>query len=158
MRARHTDTWLFTDDRIGDPVAIARRLPRGTGVVLRHHQLRPTERRSLYRRLQRVAASRGLRLVDEAGGEVARIHDGRELRRALGRRVPLIFVSALFPTRSHPGRPSLPRMRAATLARLTGGRALALGGMSGRRFRAVEALGFRGWGGIDAWATGPSRE
>lgn len=143
--------WLFTDERLGDPVRAVARLPWGSGVILRHHGLEPAERRLLLRRLRRAAALRGITLVDEADGRVARVHDSGELRVALTRRIPLLFISSLHATRSHPGRVPIPRMRAAALARLAGARAFALGGMDERRFRAVKPLGFRGWGGIDAW-------
>ncbi|RST29744.1 thiamine phosphate synthase [Sphingomonas ginkgonis] len=151
MPTRQHQRWLFTDPRLEPLEPVLARLPRGAGVVVRHHHLPPAERRRLLDRLARVARRRGLLLVDEARGQVARIHDCRELRRALGRNVPLIFVSSLHRTRSHPERTPLPRMRAATLARLAGGRALALGGMDARHYRRVERLGFNGWGAIDAW-------
>lgn len=151
--------WLFTDERLADPVALASRLPPGTGVVARHHGTAPASRRRMLRRLTRVAVARELTIVDEAEGGVARVHDSRELRKALSRRARLIFVSSLYPTRSHPGRRVLPRMRAAALARLAGRRGYALGGMNERRFAQVRALGFVGWGGIDAFASakGPLR-
>lgn len=152
MPRRQHPRWLFTDERLGDPVAAARRLGRGAGIVVRHHHLAPGERRELVKRLRMVALRRGLALVDEADGAVARVHDARELRRALGRGAAPLFISALFPTRSHPGRAPLPRMRAATLARLAKGRALALGGMDEKRYRAVARLGFCGWGAIDGWS------
>jgi thiamine-phosphate pyrophosphorylase len=81
----------------------------------------------------------------------ARVHNVRELRRALAARVPLILLSPIFATRSHPEWKPLPRMRAAALARLAGRRAIALGGMNRRRFKVIEKLGFIGWAGIDAW-------
>ena len=90
-------------------------------------------------------------MIKEAGGAVARVHDACELRRALVKGTPLIFVSALYPTRSHPGRPPLPRMRAATLARLSPRPLFALGGMDANKFQRIRRLGFYGWGGIDAW-------
>jgi thiamine-phosphate pyrophosphorylase len=57
----------------------------------------------------------------------------------------------MFATRTHPEMRPLPRMRAAALVRLTGRKAIALGGMNESRFRQVRALGFQGWAGIDAW-------
>jgi hypothetical protein len=44
-------------------------------------------------------------------------------------------------------------MRAAALARLAGRNAIALGGMSRRRYAKIAALGFTGWAGIDAFRT-----
>lgn len=149
--------WLFADERMGEGLWPAlRRLPRGSGVVIRHHA--GENRRELVERIRKLARTRALVVLDEAEGQVARVHNSSELRRALARNVPLIFVSSLYPTRSHPDRDPLPRMRAATLARLAKGRVFALGGMDSERFRSVEPLGFAGWGAIDAWLKGQSRE
>ena len=157
MPTRHPTTWLISDPRLGDVLASVRRLPRGTGVVLRHHDLPSAERRLLLRRVRRLAAARGLIVVDEASGEVARVHDARELRHARLGGAGMVFLSPLFATRSHPEWKALPRMRAAALARLGKREVLALGGMDERRFARVRALGFVGWGGIDGWAGGSGR-
>jgi thiamine-phosphate pyrophosphorylase len=66
-------------------------------------------------------------------------------------RVPLILLSPIHSTRSHPDWRPIPRMRAAAYARLAGRRLIALGGMDERRFERIERLGFVGWAGIDAW-------
>ncbi len=142
--------WLLTDERMGDELWPAlRRLPRGSGVVVRHQGV--PNRSELVRRVRAIARARGLLVLDEAEGEVERVHNVAELRRALSRNVTLIFVSSLYPSQSHPGRDPLPRMRAATLARLAKRRVFALGGMDAERFRSVQRLGFVGWGAIDAW-------
>lgn len=139
--------WLLAGERLGDDLLpTIGRMPSGSGVVLMDHRSSDLESH-----VRRIARARGLVLVEESAGEAARVHDARELRRALARRTPLIFISALFPTRSHPGRAPLPLMRAATLARLAPGPVFALGGMDATRFRRIERLGFYGWGGIDAW-------
>lgn len=144
--------WLVTDERMAeDPASVAARLPRGSGILFRHHGLAPRERRRLLRRLRRIAAARNLTLVDEASGLAARVHDSGEVRRARLAGARLLLVSPLFATRSHPGNRPLPRMRAAALARLAAGPVLALGGMNARRFARVKPLGFAGWAGIDAW-------
>lgn len=160
MRPRHFPIrWLFADERLGDRLLpVIANLPRGTGVVVRLHET--PDRRLLLKQIRRLARARDLTVLDETAGEVARIHSAAELRRARLAGTPLIFVSALHPTRSHPGRAPMPRMRAAALARLGGRRVYALGGMDERRFRFVKPLGFRGWGAIDAWGREPrpSRE
>lgn len=148
---RVAEAWLISDARLGEVRAAVRGLPRGTGVLVRQHELAPGERRRLLRDLRRVARQRGLVLVDEAEGTSARVHDPRELRRALLRRASPIFLSPLFRTRSHPDWRALPRMRAAALVRLARQPVLGLGGMNARRFAAIKALGFAGWGGIDGW-------
>ena len=147
------EQWLVTDERMDEPLlSAAARLPRGSGILFRHHGLSSGARARMLRRLRRIAATRGLTIVDEASGEAARVHDLREIRQARLRGARLLLVSPLFSTRSHPGLPPLPRMRAAALARLAQGPVLALGGMDPDRFAQVKALGFHGWAGIDAWA------
>ncbi len=154
MRRHHSPptAWLFTDERLGpDLLGIVRRLPRGSGVILRHHELAPTQRRAQLRRLRRLAITKGLTVLDEQEVRIARVHSPRELRQALARKPQILFLSPLFATRSHPDWQPLGRMRAAALVRLAGRPVLALGGMNGRRYRQVRTLGFSGWGGIDAW-------
>lgn len=143
--------WLITDERLAELPRRLRALPRGSGVIVRHHGLAPAERRRLLREVRRIAAVRDLTVVDEASGAVARVHGAGELRRALLRRTPLILLSPMHETRSHPGWEPMPRMRAAALNRLSSGRLLALGGMNGKRFTRLRLLGFAGWAGIDAF-------
>ena len=144
--------WLIADDRLGDRLLpIARKLPPGSGVLVLYRDLPRRERQNVVRRLRRI--ERGALIVDEAKGHAARVHDIRELRRALLARAPMILLSPLFPTASHPGWKPIARMRAAALARLAGGKLIALGGMSARRFARVERLGFQAWAGIDAFRT-----
>ena len=147
MRARQSipAEWLIIAgdaDRVG--IEAARRLPRGSGVLLLH----PLSSSGV-----RMLRRRGLTVIREARGIAARVHDARELRRALSARTPLIFLSPLYPTRSHPEWKPLPRMRAATLARLGKRGLFALGGMDARRFARVKKLGFQGWAGISAFRT-----
>jgi len=152
-RQRVPSQWLVADRRLGDALweAVAR-LPRGSGVLLLYQELPRRERARLVARLRRAARRQALIIADELAGGAARIHDLRELRRAAG--VPLLFVSPLFPTASHPDWAPMPRMRAAALARLARVPVIALGGMDQARFRRIRGLGFAGWAGIDAWAGG----
>ena len=144
--------WLVADGRLGEALWRAlRRLPRGSGVLILYRELPDRERARLIAKLRRTAGTRGLILADEANGEAARIHDVRELRRAGLAGRPLIFLSPMFETRSHPGCAPQPRMRAATLIRLAKAPVIALGGMDASRFRRVARLGLQGWAGIDAW-------
>lgn len=153
MRPRQTipRQWLVVDARTGDPLAAARRLPRGSGILLLCRDLPVRDRARLLRGLRRVARARGLAIADELAGRCSRVHDMRELRRSGTAGRDCVFLSSIFPTASHPGRAPLPRMRAATLARLSKVPVVALGGMSRHRFAQVERLGFQGWAGIDAW-------
>jgi thiamine-phosphate pyrophosphorylase len=105
------------------------------------------------RKLRRVARTRALTIVDEAGGTATRVHNLRELRRALLARTPMILLSPLFQTESHRDWRPLLRMRAAALAQLAGRRLVALGGMNAKRFSRIERLGFQGWAGISAFRT-----
>jgi thiamine-phosphate pyrophosphorylase len=144
--------WLIADERLGDELLSAvRELPRGSGVLVLYRGLPKGRRARLLSRLMRLARSQGLVIADELEGEAARVHDLPELRRALQQRIPIIFLSPMRPTRSHPDWEPIGRMRAAALTRLAHRRLYALGGMDEREFRRIERLGFRGWAGIDAW-------
>ena len=139
--------WLVADDGlVPDLWPALHKLARGSGVLLLR-DLGQTERR----KLSHLARLRGLVVVD--GAAAARVHNVRQLRDALLRRATLILVSPIHKTRSHPDWPPMPRMRAATLARLAGREAIALGGMNTRRYAKIARLGFIGWAGIDAFRT-----
>lgn len=179
--------WLMTDERLGGEgtgdalwAALAR-LPRGGGIVFRHYAAPPAARRLLYERVRRIARARRLVLVlagsvrqaagwraDGAHGRSPHRHAARPLLRtapAHGRREmaaraaanDALFLSPVFPTRSHPGARTLGpvrfglivprRQRGASSARI-----LALGGMDAARFRRLRALGADGWAAIDAWS------
>ena len=150
MTRRQTtpEQWLILNEEI-DPTRwrALRRLPRATGVLV----LRDLETGDK-RRLRYLARARSLTFVVETPLRASRVHNSRELGNALLRRLPLIFLSPIWPTRSHPDWPPLPRMRAATLARLANGRTIALGGMNPRRYAKIAPLGFIGWAGISAWS------
>jgi thiamine-phosphate pyrophosphorylase len=146
MRPRQSISarWLVLVDGTG--IAAAERLPRGSGLLL----LTSLSARGM-RRLRAFARQRDLAIVSEGPRSAVRVHNSRELLRALNARTPLILLSPLFPTSSHPGRSSIPPMRAAALARLGGRRLIALGGMNEERFASIAPLGFVGWAGISAW-------
>ena len=161
-------------------------LPPGSGIVLRHDGLSPGARWRLARRLMRIARARRLVVLLAAPPALARrwgadgvhlrqplargaaqarrlglrlsmpVHDGGEARRARSAGADIVFVSPLHATRSHPGAPGLGRKAWLRLARLAGARAVALGGMTPPRARALRraATGSRiepGWAAIDAW-------
>jgi len=138
--------WLIVADEAA--VQKASLLPRGCGVLLLI-RLNP----GATRRLRQIAASRKLTIAEERAGDARRVHDVRELRSAMLRRTPLILLSPIHPTASHPDWTPIPRMRAAALVRLAGQRVIALGGMDARRFTRVEDLGFQAWAGISAFRT-----
>jgi thiamine-phosphate pyrophosphorylase len=150
MRRRQTmpRQWLIIADGTQDAIAAARRLPRGSGVLL----LEPIPARAMLR-LRTLARQSHLTIVAEQGRSAARVHNSRELRRALLARPRMILVSPVHPTGSHPEWKPLSRMRAAALARLAKRRAVALGGMDARRYAKIARLGFIGWAGISAFRT-----
>jgi len=147
MRARQTvpQQWLIirgAHDHEG--LATARRLRPGTGVLLLAaipaHEVRKLR-------------LRGLKVVREHRRAAARVHGVRELRLALLARTPMILLSPLYPTPSHPEWKPIPQVRAAALSRLAGRTLVALGGMDARKFARIRRLGFRGWAGISAFRT-----
>jgi thiamine-phosphate pyrophosphorylase len=151
MRRRQTvpHQWLIVPGSLDPKVFVrARRLPRGSGILL----LQAPSATDL-RRLRQLARQHILLVVVERRRTAARVHDVRELRRALLARIPLILLSPLHPTASHPEWTPLPRMRAAALARLGRRGLVALGGMDAKRYAAVAPLGFTGWAGISAFRT-----
>jgi thiamine-phosphate pyrophosphorylase len=147
MRRRQTapQQWLIVRGaHDGEGLAAARRLPPGSGVLLLGG-IPAAETRRL--RL------RGVAVVEEQPRGWVRVHDPRELRRSLLARTPLILLSPIYPTASHPGLRPMPRMRAAALARVAGRKLIALGGMDARKFARIRRLGFQGWAGISAFKT-----
>lgn len=161
--------WLMTDERMGEGLwpALAR-LPRGAGVVFRHHATPPAARRALLRRVEAVTRARRLRLV--VAPPAARRHDLHGVRRSLRRGLvtrsahgrtealravregaDLLFVSPVFATRSHPGGRALGAVRLGLMIRDLRVPVVALGGMDATRFRRLRRYGVFGWAAIDAW-------
>lgn len=169
--------WLMTDERLGEGLwAALRALPYGGGVVFRHYRTPAAARRRLFARVLRIARARGLMVVRagvepmpcEMGVHGRRgrglvtwpAHDRREAIMGVRAGARVLFVSPLFATRSHPGARALRPWEATAIARGLPAVAIALGGMSERRFRAVRRSGFAGYAGIDCWArqSAPTRQ
>ncbi len=168
--------WLFSDQRMADEQLFAAlwRLPRGSGVVFRHYRLAADRRLALLKRVRAIALRRGLVLllsdppagvradgVHRAAGRRGRTaaglvsasaHDAPSLRRAFALGADIVFVSPLFPTRSHPGGRVLGPLRFGLMRRGAAGPVVALGGMDARRGRRLRALGAHGYAGIDCFA------
>ena len=158
--------WLMTDERQGERLWEAlERLPRGAGIVFRHYATPPAERRRIWDRLRRVAAKRGLVPVCAGpplpgargvhtrrgrGIRTASAHNLRELKAAERAGADLVFLSPVFPTRSHPETATLGPERFAILARRAKVPVVALGGMNAERARGLR--GAYGWAAIDAWS------
>jgi len=164
-------------------VELAASLPPGSGIVFRHDGLAPATRFRLLRRLMRIARVRRLTVIlagspaaasrwgahgvhlrqhdAKRAGQAHRlgllltmpVHDACEARRARRAGARGVFISPLYPTRSHPGAPALGRAAWLRLARLSGAQPIALGGMSPSRARALNRVSGRkpGWAAIDAW-------
>ncbi|HEY6917435.1 MAG TPA: thiamine phosphate synthase [Allosphingosinicella sp.] len=184
MRSRHPlpRLWMMTDERQGDALwAALGRLPRGAGIVFRHYGLPLPERRALLAKVRRIARRRGLRLViaapeglpvsrqDGVHNPAMRLHKYAELRTFSAHTVPelraakrkdadLVFLSPVFPTRSHPGAPTLGPLRFAKLVREAAMPVIALGGMDAARARRLRGSGAYGWAAIDAWTDAPVSE
>jgi len=160
--------WLMTDERLGARLFEAlERLPEGAGIVFRHYSLPPRERRALFDAVRASRPDSTLLLGGPAeqarswgadgshgrgSGEGLRTspaHDLAELEAADAAGADLVFLSPVFPTRSHPGVPAVGPHRFAELAQRTRVPVVALGGMTEARFRTL--AGAYGWAGIDAW-------
>jgi thiamine-phosphate pyrophosphorylase len=168
--------WLFTDTaRVPEPLAAIRRLPRGlAGVVLRDDAV--PDRLELGRAIARLCRARRLALSVagdwrlaaalraglhlRAGRRVghpaawlrpltASAHGLGDLLRARRAGVPLVFLSPVFATASHPGAPGLRPLRWALAARRAGGSG-ALGGVDGRSVRRLPPAWCRAAGAIGA--------
>lgn len=175
MQRRHPlpRLWLMTDERQGDALWPAiDALPRGSGIVVRHHNLAGSERRDLAKKVRKAAKRRRLAVI-LAGTEketiavaadgfhrrsahigAARlirtiaVHNPREL--ALAHRIDadLVFLSPVYPTRSHPGGRALGRVRFGLLARRSRIPIIVLGGMTAKRARSLRGFGIYGWAAI----------
>ncbi len=166
--------WLMTDERMGERLWEAlERLPRGSGVILRHYSLPIGERRALFAKVARVARRRRLILLragegplgpEEHGvhGRTARrtrpelrtmpVHSRTEAITAVRRGADALFVSPVFATRSHPGARALGPVRLGLMIAGLDVPVIALGGMDARRARALRVPGLYGWAAIDAWS------
>ena len=166
--------WLMTDERIADDMLLdaVARLPCGAGILFRHYSLKPDKRRTLFGRVHRLARRRRLVLF-LAGSEPAAIgwgcdgfhgrtghrpnrllcsapvHNVPEIRAAERSGADILFLSPLFPTRSHPGSATLGRSRFSRLARQTRLPVIALGGITPESARHLKSLGAFGWAAID---------
>jgi thiamine-phosphate pyrophosphorylase len=168
---------LFTDDeRLPDPLAAARALPRGSIVVVRSRQ--DTRRAALARAMIDLSRARALIVLIAGDGALAAAcgADGvhlpearlgeaahwRARRRSLlitgsvhslaalanANLVDAVFLSPVFPTASHPGRATLTAVRANMIARAARVPVYALGGVEPRNAQLLS--GFAGIAAIGA--------
>ncbi len=172
---------LFTDEeRLGDPLAAARALPRGGAVVIRARD--PARRRDLALSLLGVARSKGLALliaddarlaldlrisgahfpearIVEAARAKARYptlavtcaaHSLRAVLSAQRAGADAIFLSPVFATASHPGRAALTPLRASLIARAATKPVYALGGVDARNVGRLSPTAFAGVAAVGA--------
>lgn len=170
--------FFFTDpERTPDPVAVARRLPRGTAVVYRHFGAE--DRLRTARKLAETCRSRGLvlligadaelaetcradgvhwpqRLMPKERGGVFRIvtaaaHDADAVAAANAARLDACVLSPIFPSRSASAQSELGLFRASQIARASSIPVIALGGVSGGNATRLIGRGFAGVAAIDAF-------
>ncbi len=175
MRANIPRLWLFTDARnnavleraIGD-------LPKGSGVVFRHYHLDDMARHARFDQVRGFANNGGHLIIlsgdadrakawgaDGIYGPAARlaradnmlklgaVHDADELKRAEAAGADAVFLSPIFPTRSHVGGDHLGIAGFTELARLAVCPVIALGGMTAARWDRMPANIAHGWAAID---------
>jgi thiamine-phosphate pyrophosphorylase len=152
--------WLFTDARQGDAVwqAIARLPKGGAGVIVRTPELLDRIRALCRaRRLLCVTSGPTPRRIGLSGSHglhvgalTATAHNRRELVKARRIGVKLVFLSPVFPTRTHPDASALGPVRFGLLTANTRVALAALGGMTAKRFKYIRKFGAFGWGAIDA--------
>ncbi|WP_336968119.1 thiamine phosphate synthase [Sphingobium aromaticiconvertens] len=172
--------WLMTDERIADATLLATvaRLPRGrAGIVFRHYRTPATQRRALFAQIAGIAHRRRLMIVLAGTARTAAAwkadgwhgpnnrtvcrplihsqaaHDVTEIKAAERSDANLLFLSPLFPTRSHPGATALGRAGFASLARQSILPVIALGGVRSCHQRQLKILGASGWAAIDGLTT-----
>ncbi len=165
--------WLLSDARNDAGLERAlTHLPRGSGFIYRHYHLPDGERLSRFRTLRRIARARGhmVILADSAltarewGADgiygspralwprrrgllrLATAHNLAEIGLAARLRADAVLLSPVFPTRTHPDGAVLGGVRFRLLARQTKLPVIALGGMTGKRARALQ---WPRWAAID---------
>lgn len=180
--ARVPSLWLMTDAvRLPDPTAAISRLPRGSGVILRHvdskarkalaEKFRPVCRRRglicLIAQDWRLAAAvraDGVHLPERGADHGALLwrrqrkamltmaaHSAHALVRAARLGADAIFLAPVFPTKSHPQARTLGPLGFAALARATSRPVIALGGISAANVNRLALAGASGVAAIGGW-------
>jgi len=164
--------WLLSDARNDAALEAAlARLPRGSGFVFRHYHLDPAARRARFADLATAARARAhlvilsgdSALADNWGADglygppdrlgpgagllrLATAHDAQAIDAANLAGADGVFLSPVFPTRSHPDAAGLGEARFRTLAAGAQMPVIALGGMTATRARALD---WPRWAAID---------
>jgi len=151
------ELWLLSDARNDAGLDKAlKHLPRGSGFIYRHYHLPDPERYHRFHALRRIANARGhcVILADSAmtatawGADgvygapfslwprragllqLATAHEASEIAMAQRKGADAVLLSPVYPTRSHPGAPTLGPVRFRALAQLASVPVIALGGMT----------------------------
>ncbi len=176
---------MVTDPaRMPDPVACARRLPRGSAIIYR--AFGAADAAALGRKLRAVARARGLVLLVGADPALARAigadgvhlperlahrarrirmanpawlvtaaaHSRAALRRAAGAGAQAVLLSPVFDSASPSAGPALGALRFAALVRTCRTPVYALGGVSGRTAARLMSSGAVGVAAVDALSAG----
>lgn len=164
--------WLLSDQRNDAALEQALAgLPRGSGFVFRHYHLDPAQRRARFDALASLGRQNGHRIVLagnveacaawgadgvygaveqvallDAGLRLGTAHSGDELQAANRAGLDGVFLSPVFPTRSHPGATTLGVQGFGVLAQQALIPVIALGGMTAERARDLD---WPRWGAID---------
>lgn len=174
MSARQTlpELWLLSDERNDARLEeVLARLPRGSGFVFRHYHLRGDARRERYDALAALCRARqhlvvlagdaeaacewgadGIYADPVALGEgedllrLATVHGANEIALAGRAGADAMFLSPVFPTRSHPEAECLGKSKFLELAARATAPVIALGGMTAER---AADLGWPRWAAID---------
>lgn len=161
--------WLLSDARNDARLERAlAALPRGSGFVFRHYHLAPEARRTRFDALATAARAFGhcvilsgresagwgadgvygpvAAVANEPGLRLGTAHDGNELQAANAARLDGVFLSPVFPTRSHSDADTLGVQGFQVLAQQALVPVIALGGMNAARARELD---WPRWGAID---------
>ncbi|MEL7729727.1 thiamine phosphate synthase [Citromicrobium bathyomarinum] len=164
--------WLLSDARNDAVLAEALvTMPEGSGFVFRHYHLGPPERRERWEMLRSIVRSKNHLLVLSGGADqgkeweadgiygppgklgkrlgllrFATAHDAREIHLANRIGADALFLSPVFPTRSHPDGRALGATLFHQLAERSSIPVIALGGMTAERAR---ELAVTRWAAID---------
>ena len=161
--------WLLSDARNDSGLEEALRdLPQGSGFVFRHYHLDEVARRQRFEALAAIARACSHVVILSGAGDwgadghygppdsareglnLFTAHNGDEIAAAIVAGADGIFLSPVFPTRSHPGMPTLGVMGFRVLAQQSPVPVIALGGMTRARARQLD---WPRWGAIDGLAS-----
>lgn len=166
------DLWLLSDERNDARLeTVLAALPRGNAFVFRHYHLGDRPRRERFAELAAAARARDHLVILSGAAELAKdwgadgiygppdklvrlpgllvlatAHDAREISLANRAGVDAVFLSPVFPTRSHPGGRSLGPAGFHALAARAEMPVIALGGMTAQ---GAELLAWPRWAAID---------